>query len=58
MENVSDEIKGNGKIGIKRSLSCSDDEDGFLGFNTGKITRESYFFVESMRIFEHSVKCI
>lgn len=36
MENVSNQIKGNGNVGIKRSLSCSDDEDGFLGFDTGK----------------------
>jgi hypothetical protein len=33
---VSSEIKGNGNIGIKRSLSCSEEEDGFLGFDTGK----------------------
>ncbi|XP_070490229.1 uncharacterized protein [Chironomus tepperi] len=31
MENVSNE--GNGNVGIKRSLSCSEDEDGFLGFD-------------------------
>lgn len=32
------EVKGNGDIkGIKRSLSCSEEEDGFLGFDTGKI---------------------
>jgi hypothetical protein len=34
------EIKGNGNVkGIKRSLSMSEDEDGFLGFDTGKIGR-------------------
>ena len=33
MENVSNE--GNGNVGIKRSLSCSEEEDGFLGFDIG-----------------------
>ncbi|CAG9810008.1 unnamed protein product [Chironomus riparius] len=27
------ESEGNGKVGIKRSLSCSEEEDGFLGFD-------------------------
>lgn len=32
------EIKGNGNVkGIKRSLSMSEDEDVFLGFDTGEI---------------------
>lgn len=31
------EVKGNGNVtGIKRSLSCSEGEDGFLGFDTGE----------------------
>lgn len=31
------EVKGNGNVtGIKRSLSCSEEEDGFLGFDTGE----------------------
>ena len=30
------ESEGNGNVGIKRSLSCSEEEDGFLGFDTGK----------------------
>lgn len=33
MEHVSSE--GNGNVGIKRSLSYSEEEDGFLGFDTG-----------------------
>lgn len=33
MENVSSEENGN--IRIKRSLSYSEEEDGFLGFDTG-----------------------
>ena len=38
MTSDANEIKGNGNIkGIKRSLSCSDDEDGFLGFDIGEL---------------------
>jgi hypothetical protein len=34
----NEEIKGNGNFkGIKRTLSCSDDEDGFRGFDLGKL---------------------
>lgn len=39
-ENITsdtNDIKGNGNMrGIKRSLSCSDDDEEFLGFDIGE----------------------
>jgi hypothetical protein len=39
------EATGNNGImkGIKRSLSCSEDEDGFLGFDTGERRKIIHF---------------
>lgn len=43
-------IEGNGNVGgIKRSLSCSEEEDGFLGFDTGKLSKIKCLFVKRSR---------